>query len=79
VIKYSMFKEYLKDKGQTSVEYILLISVIAIIATSLFKNIDAYLVSNPDSVINEYLGALSTTFGNSGNGQFQYKRFVLRR
>jgi uncharacterized protein (UPF0333 family) len=69
----------LNDKGQTSVEYILLIAVISIIASGLFAKFEKHIYSNPDSLINTYIGGLSDVFGNSGSGQFKYKRFILRR
>jgi Flp pilus assembly pilin Flp len=72
-------KHFLKDKGQTSVEYILLIAMVAIISSTLFGNLEKFIISNPDSVLNTYLTGLSDVFGSSGSGQFKYKRFILRR
>ena len=72
-------KHLLSSAGQTSVEYILLIATIAVISTSLFKTLDKFIISNPDSILNTYLDGLSGVFGASGSGQFKYKRFILRR
>jgi Flp pilus assembly pilin Flp len=81
MLKYSMIrsKAFLKEKGQTSVEYILMIAVISVIASGIFSKFEKYIYSNPDSMINTYIGGLSDVFGNSGSGQFKYKRFILRR
>ncbi len=72
-------KGILSQAGQTSVEYILLISMVAIISLGLFKNLEKYIISNPDSMLNSYLDSLALTFGAGGSGEYQYKRFVLRR
>lgn len=73
-------KESLKEAGQTSVEYILLIVVVVAIATSLFNQLEGYLISNPDSLKNQYLGGYSQMFsGSNGGFQGEYKRFTVRR
>lgn len=73
-------KKFLKDTGQTSVEYILLIVVIVAIASSLFTQLEGYLITNPDSLKNRYLGGYSQMFsGANGSFQGQYKRFTVRR
>lgn len=63
------------QKGQTSVEYILLVGVMIVVSITFFKKVREYLLTNPDSVINTYLGGYESSF-NSGNG---YKRFRLNR
>lgn len=73
-------KKSLKETGQTSVEYILLIVVVVAIATSLFNQLEGYLISNPDSLKNQYLGGYSQMFsGSNGSFQGEYKRFTVRR
>lgn len=78
-MKKKTLKQLLKEKGQTSVEYILLISVVAIVSASLFKNLEEYIISNPDSLMSNYINGLNASFGQNGSGEFTYKRFVLRR
>lgn len=65
-----------KEKGQTMVEYIMLIAVVTIVLLGIFRNLEAYMVSNPDSFLNRYLGGFSATF-SQGNGS--YKFFTIRR
>lgn len=48
-------RTFLKEKGQTSVEYILMISVSVSIGTVLFKKLEAYMLTNPDSYVNKQL------------------------
>lgn len=67
------------DRGQTSVEYILLFAIVAIISSTLFSNFEKYIISNPDSMLNNYVSGLSNVFGSSGGTQFKYKRYILRR
>ena len=76
---FKLLTKYFSQKGQTSVEYILLLAVIAVISSGLFSKIEQYIVSNPDSILNSYMSGLSGVFGDSGSGQFKYKRFILRR
>lgn len=68
------------NKGQTSVEYILLLSVVIGIMSNLLPRIQDYLIDNPDSLQNTVLGGFGNTlegFNNGFNGQYQ--RFTLRR
>lgn len=73
-------KNILNQLGQTSVEYILLIVVVVVVAQSVFGKLEGFLISNPDSVKNKYLGGYSSMFGGqNGSFQGQYKRFTIRR
>lgn len=68
------------ENGQTSMEYILMIVVIVAVASSLFSKIEGYLISNPDSFKNQYLGEYKDMFGGAGNGyDGQYKHFTIKR
>jgi hypothetical protein len=70
------------EKGQTSVEYVLLIAVMITIAVTFFGKLNEYIITNPDSVLNRYLGGfqqvLGSPDGNSGVSG-SYKRFRLPR
>lgn len=72
-----MFKN---EKGQTSVEYILLLAVVMAVLSNLLPRIQEYLISNPNSLQNTVLSGFGNTmegFNNGFNGQYQ--RFTLRR
>lgn len=71
-------KNILSEAGQTSVEYILMIVCMAIVATSIFKKLEGHLISNPDSFKNRYLGQYKDMF-NGGNVNAEYKYFTLKR
>lgn len=62
-------------KGQTSVEYLLLIFVSASLGMLLFKKLNDYFLNNPNSFVNQQLSSLKGFSGPNGNG---YKKFPLR-
>ncbi|MCO4753559.1 MAG: hypothetical protein KC478_03710 [Bacteriovoracaceae bacterium] len=70
--------EKLGQAGQTMVEYILLLAVVAVITVSLFKTLEENLVSGPNGIIKTYLGEFSTMF-EGGNYNGRYKRFTIKR
>lgn len=63
------------EKGQTSVEYILLVAVMIFMSITFFNKVREFMLTNPDSIINRYLSGFDSSFGN-GRG---YKRFRLNR
>lgn len=68
------------EKGQTSVEYILLLSVIIAIMSNLLPRIQEYLISNPNSLQNTVLSGFGDTIEGYNDGfDGQYKYFTLRR
>lgn len=70
----------LGQSGQTAVEYILMIVVIIFVATGVFKKIEEYLITNPDSMINLYLSSYKTAFGGAEGGfTGAYRFFNIRR
>lgn len=74
------FLKKLGHRGQASVEYILLIVIMITISISVFAKLEGYLLTNPDSFKNRYLGAYKNMFGgNNGSFQSQYKWFTIRR
>lgn len=68
------------EKGQTMVEYILLLIVVVAITRTLFIQLNDFLLENPNSFQNRYLNSYKNTF-SGGNGGFsgQYKYFSIRR
>jgi hypothetical protein len=71
-------KKWLNQKGQTSVEYIMMIALVAVVSMSVFRKVEGYLISNPDSFKNRYLGQYKNMFEN-GSVNLQYKHFTLKR
>ena len=68
------------EKGQTMTEYILLILVVTVIAISVFKKLDEYLITNPDSFLSTYLLSYKSTLeGANANFEGRYLRFKVRR
>lgn len=75
-----LFKKNSKEKGQTSVEYILMILVVIFVGGAMFKKVEGFLISNPDSLKNTYLGDYKDMFGGDNGGfRGQYKRFTIKR
>lgn len=68
------------QKGQTMVEYILLLAVVISITVSLFRKLNDYLLNDPNSINNQYLNSYRSVF-QGGNAGFrgQYKSFTIRR
>jgi Flp pilus assembly pilin Flp len=68
------------QSGQAAVEYILLLAVVVTVSVGLFKKIDEYLISNPNSLIKNYLSSFDDMFGASHTGlNLKYKRFFIRK
>jgi uncharacterized protein (UPF0333 family) len=63
----------LGQKGQTALEYLLLLVVSAGIAMTFFKKAGDALINNPNSFVNAYLNAYKQVL-NSGQ---RYKRFYV--
>lgn len=59
------------SSGQASIEYILMIVVMVSIMTGMFKKLEGYMITNPDSVFNNIIKVQS--FDPS------FKNFRLRR
>jgi len=71
------------QKGQTSVEYVLLLVVMISLSITFFNKITDLVVDNPDSLVNRYLGGFTNVFGSPAGGTSgvsgEYKRFRLPR
>lgn len=71
------------QKGQTSVEYVLLLVVMISLSITFFNKVTDLVVDNPDSLVNRYLGGFTKVFGSTPGGTTgvdgQYKRFRLPR
>ena len=71
----------MNNKGQSSVEYIMLLVVMVTIALAAFGKIRAFMVENPDSFLNSYIKSYEQVFGGSSTqgSTFNYKRFPIHR
>jgi len=69
------------EKGQTSVEYVLLLVVMISLSITFFNKVNDFVINNPDSIVNRYLGGFRNVFGSSSSAgvSAQYKRFRLPR
>lgn len=63
----------LKEAGQTSLEYMLLIAVMAGLSLTFFKKMEDYFIKNPNSMINQRLKVFGNTLGSAEN----YERFRI--
>jgi len=69
------FRRFFKQKGQTSVEYMLMIVVSVGIGLTFFKKFEGYLLTNPDS----YMNIQMEFYKNLYDPQFGYKKYRLPR
>lgn len=68
-------RNFLKDRGQTSIEYLLLIIVSVGLGLTFFKKFQGYLLTNPDSYINVHMKFYKDLYDPS----YGYKKFRLPR
>ena len=66
---------YLIQKGQTSVEYLLMLAMAVSLGLLVFKNFQKFLLTNPDSYINNQMNYYKGLF----DPEQGYKRFRLPR
>lgn len=66
---------FLKQHGQTAIEYVLMLAVSASMGVAVFKKFDAYLYSNPDSYINNQMKIYKDLY----DPQKGFKRYSLPR
>lgn len=62
----------MNQKGQTSVEYILLLVVVVSVSTGVFKVLEDK-IAGPNGIASEYLASFNESFTTN------YKTFTLRR
>gem|GEM_PF-1044438 len=70
------FLKSLKEKGQTSIEYLLLLSVAIAMGLTFSKKFEEYLLTNPDSYINKHLKIYDQSFNDPSKA---YKTFSFPR
>ena len=66
---------YLKQVGQTSVEYLLMMVVAVSLGLTFFKKFEGFLLTNQDSYMNTHLQFYKQLF----DPQLGYKKFRLPR
>lgn len=72
-----MMRHILKSqKGQTAVEYIMLIAMAVSLGLLFFKKMDQYILKNPNSFISKPLNKLKNDLGRPED---RYKTFPLFR
>jgi len=72
-----MVKKILKSKkGQTSVEYLLMISVAVSLGITVFNKMNEYLIKNPDGMIGRPLKQFKDKFSADPAGRYRYYRIV---
>lgn len=68
------------NNGQTSVEYSLLLAVMMVVGLAFFRQLNDYLVANPNSLVGRVQSSFEELVGSDNNGvSLQYKRFTIRR
>lgn len=68
------------DKGQTTVEYILLIAVVVVVMSSVFKRLEELIITDPNSLQNSFLSGFGGTIEGENSGfQGRYERFIVKR
>lgn len=70
------FLKFLQQKGQTSVEYLLMLSVAIAMGLTFTKKFEEYLLTNPDSYINKHLKIYDASFKDPNKA---YKTFSFPR
>lgn len=62
----------LRDKGQTTVEYMLLLVVAISIGMAFKKKMEEFILTNPNSLISKSLNQLQARFEADSSGRYQY-------
>ncbi len=70
-----VLRNILKEKGQTAIEYIMMLAVVGGLGMTFMKKMDEYLLSNPNSYINNYLNSYKAVL----KADPKYQRFQLVR
>ena len=69
------------QRGQTMVEYVLILAVVVAIAIGIFQRLNEFLISNPDSFQNQYLNGFRQIFETNRDpeGNPTFKRYRIPR
>ncbi|HLW58031.1 MAG TPA: hypothetical protein VKY27_11620 [Bacteriovoracaceae bacterium] len=69
-------KRFLRHRGQTSVEYMLILVVTITIGIAFKKKMEEFMLTNPNSFISKQLNSLQAGLAHDTSGRFT--RFPLR-
>lgn len=69
-------KRFLNKKGQTSIEYMLILVVAISIGMAFKAKMEDFMLKNPNSFVSKQLGALQNNLSQDSSGR--YRRFSLR-
>ena len=69
------FHSFLKQHGQTAVEYILMLAVSAGLGLTFMKKFQGYMFDNPDSYMNVQMNFYKAMF----NSEMRFKKYRLPR
>ena len=70
-----VLRKILKQRGQTAIEYIMMLAVVGGLGMTFMKKMDEYLLQNPNSYINNYLNSYKAVL----KADPKYQRFQLIR
>lgn len=70
----TMKKKWINERGQASVEYVLMIAVVVLVSLSVFNKMKQYIVGN-NSIRTTFLGKFSESFGEN----MSFKRFPFKK
>ncbi len=62
------------EKGQTAVEYVMMVAVAVSLGIAVFKKLDEYLIKNPNGLVGKPLNSYRQAMDQNG----KYKRFPIR-
>jgi hypothetical protein len=68
--------KFLRQKGQTSTEYLLLLVVSITLGIAFKKKMEEFILTNPNSIISKNLNQFQSRFEEDTSGR--YRRFSLR-
>jgi hypothetical protein len=71
------FLRFLNHRGQTAVEYVLLVAVAISIGLAFKSKMEEFILTNPNSLVARQINSFSQQFSNDTSGRYSY--FSLRR
>jgi len=74
-MRIKKFRRFLNSKGQTAMEYMLLLVVAFSLGVTLKKKIEDYLVKNPESFLNKQLSGFNVLVDQDP----KFRTFPLRK
>lgn len=69
-------RRFLRPRGQTSIEYMLILVVAVTIGMTFKQKMEEFMLTNPNSLISKQLNSLQAGLQQDASGR--YRRFSLR-